>query len=768
MTAQPSNLLAVEFLKLMYPEGPWVLTAIRPDSKAIETKTFRPESETPLPSWLNRDWNIYCGVNRPMRDVDKKCEREDIKSLCYLHVDVDPRAGEDLESERARILALFTTNLPEGELPPTAVVFSGGGYQGYWKLEQEIPIDGDLAKAEDAKRYNQARELAFGGDNCHNIDRIMRLPGTINLPDERKRKKGRKPELATLVYWNADAVYPIEKFTKAPAAVPAAKGGKPASRQKIEISDNIPRIENLQAEIGDVYGVPARVLEIVAQGRAMDEVKTPDDSRSMWVFDCCCNLLRANVPTEIIFSVLTDPSWGISASIVEKGSGAERYALRQITRAQVEVDKDDRNFDTDATDKPVPTQRNIRVALIKEGVSLRYNVFSRRYEVFGMQGESILTRAVMNKLWLDIEKRYKFRPKKDFFIDVLMHTAYDNPYHPLRDEFDDLVWDGVDRLSTWLTVYLGAKDSELMRAQGEIFLTAQVRRVRDPGCKFDEMLVLEGPQGGEKSTVIEVLARRADWHIGDVPMLADAKVIAERLQGKSVGEVPELKNVTPKTMPQIKAFLSQASDTARLYHEPQAADLKRSCVFIGTTNNKNYLNDPSGNRRFLPVEVGKIDTDALRRDVNQLHAQAAHREAHGGSIRLPEHLWAAANVATEQRRVVDPWVDELRAVLGEIESGKVRYIDVWKVVNVPKERRNSETGKRLIECAEELGWHKKNLRFGGRNPEAALYKGDGKHLPTVALAYNKDGAVVARLDGEAAPKLALVRGDELQQRDEPF
>ena len=71
------------------------------------------------------------------------------------------------------------------------VVFSGGGYQAFWKLETPISINGDLGRAEDAKRYNQQLELLFGGDNCHNVDRIMRLPGTVNVPDERKRTKGR-------------------------------------------------------------------------------------------------------------------------------------------------------------------------------------------------------------------------------------------------------------------------------------------------------------------------------------------------------------------------------------------------------------------------------------------------------------------------------------------------------------------------------------------------------------------------------------------------
>jgi hypothetical protein len=93
-----------------------VLTAIRPDRKAIETKTFRPESEAALLSWLKRlngNHNLYWSTNPPMRDLSKKAEREDIKEVAYLHVDIDPHAGEDVEAEGARILALFNGKLPE-------------------------------------------------------------------------------------------------------------------------------------------------------------------------------------------------------------------------------------------------------------------------------------------------------------------------------------------------------------------------------------------------------------------------------------------------------------------------------------------------------------------------------------------------------------------------------------------------------------------------------------------------------------------------------
>lgn len=331
---KPDNEAAINFLKRWAPEGPWALTAIRPDRKAIDTKTFYPALEQELRRWLedyNGNRNIYFHVNPPLRDITKKAEREDIKEVAWLHVDIDPRAGENLKEERERALGLLTTKLPKGVPEPTVIVFSGGGYQGFWRLAEPIAVNGDLTLAEDAKRYNQQLEVLFGADNCHNIDRIMRLPGTVNIPDERKKKKGRVPELATLVSFRDELVYPISQFTPAPAVQMQGDGGF-SGGQTVKISGNIERLSDVNDL--DQWGVPDRVKIIIVQGRHPDEPKEGDNSRSAWVFDCVCQLVRCNVPDDVIFSVLTDPDFGISESVLEKGSNAEKYAVRQIERAK--------------------------------------------------------------------------------------------------------------------------------------------------------------------------------------------------------------------------------------------------------------------------------------------------------------------------------------------------------------------------------------------------------------------------------------------------
>src|SRR5205814_7166683 len=134
--------------------------------------------------------NLYWSVNPPNRELDKKARREDILEVRLLHVDIDPRAGEELAEERQRALALLTDRKPATVPEPSFIIDSGGGYQAFWLLTQPIPINGDMNRAEELKRYNQQLEIVFGGDSCSNIDRIMRLPYTVNIPDEKKRRKG--------------------------------------------------------------------------------------------------------------------------------------------------------------------------------------------------------------------------------------------------------------------------------------------------------------------------------------------------------------------------------------------------------------------------------------------------------------------------------------------------------------------------------------------------------------------------------------------------
>lgn len=323
---------AIDFLKQFRPGGPWTLTAIPVEGGKLNTVTFAGDAEDKVEAWLaanGEGHNIYFSVNPTREAVSKKASREDIARVEYLHVDVDPRAGEDLEAEQKRIMQKIRLFTPT----PTCVIFSGGGYQAFWRLEEPLVIDGDLQKAEDAKRYNMQLEMLLGGDNCHNIDRIMRLPGTMNRPNAKKKKKGRKEVMAELIHLDIKVSYPISQFTAAQSVQASASSGFSGGRSELAPkvdTGNIERIADLN-DLGD--DVPSWLKVLIAQGRDPDDPqKYP--SRSEALFAACCGMIRAGLSDETIFAIITDKDFGIAESVVQLGSRAETYALRQIERAK--------------------------------------------------------------------------------------------------------------------------------------------------------------------------------------------------------------------------------------------------------------------------------------------------------------------------------------------------------------------------------------------------------------------------------------------------
>lgn len=324
--------LSLDFLKQFRPGGPWTLTAVPVEGGKLDTATFEAKAAKKIEAWLKKygaKHNIYFSVNPTCTAVSKKASRSDIAAVEYLHVDVDPRAGEDLAIEQKRILK----KIRDFKQMPTCIIFSGGGYQVFWRLEEPILTGGDVQKAEDAKRYNMQLEMLLGGDNCHDISRIMRLPGTMNRPNAKKRKKGRVEVMAELTHFDNKISYPITEFTAAQQVqTPTSSGfsgGKSELKPKVNTA-NIPRVNDLD-ELGD--DVKGWVKVLINLGRDPDQPGR-FESRSETLFCVCCELVRAGIKDEVIYSIITDPDFQISKSVIELGSRAEAYALRQIERSK--------------------------------------------------------------------------------------------------------------------------------------------------------------------------------------------------------------------------------------------------------------------------------------------------------------------------------------------------------------------------------------------------------------------------------------------------
>jgi predicted P-loop ATPase len=201
-------------------------------------------------------------------------------------------------------------------------------------------------------------------------------------------------------------------------------------------------------------------------------------------------------------------------------------------------------------------------------------------------------------------------------------SAWENSFHPVREYLLGLQWDGKPRIGNLFVDYLGSPDNAYTREVGRLMMVAAVARVFEPGHKWDFAVILEGLQGRGKSTFIRTLGRR--WFAELEVDFHDGKEMVEKMQGAWIMEIPELSGFNRADVRSIKAFISRQTDKVRLAYERRAQDFPRQCIMIGSTNDKEYLKDDTGGRRFFPMPctVDMIDIARLRRNIDQLWAEA--------------------------------------------------------------------------------------------------------------------------------------------------
>lgn len=216
--------------------------------------------------------------------------------------------------------------------------------------------------------------------------------------------------------------------------------------------------------------------------------------------------------------------------------------------------------------------------------------------------------------------------KKDMLRDALTAYCHKHKAHPIKDFIEGQVWDGVPRLGTLLIDYLGAEDNEYVRGVTAMLVVAAIARIYEPGCKFDHMVVLTGPQGIGKSEFFRRLS--LGYHTDSLNFnKLKGKEGPETLCGKWIVELGEMVGFKKAEQEMIKAFISSCSDTYRTPYDKLATDHPRQCIIVGTTNEENgFLTDTTGNRRYLPIHCsgkGRFTPFDLSQDIlGQILAEA--------------------------------------------------------------------------------------------------------------------------------------------------
>lgn len=312
-----------------------------------------------------------------------------------------------------------------------------------------------------------------------------------------------------------------------------------------------------------------------------------------------------------------------------------------------------------------------------------------------------------------VQRAHCGKMRRETVEDAMEAEAARNRFHPVRDYLAGLVWDGVPRIDEWLHHAFGVEMNPYTRAAGAKFLIAAVRRVRNPGVKFDHAPVAQGAQGKGKSTTWAALFG-PEWFSDDLPDDLGDKDAAMALRGVWGLEMAELTQLLATEAEAVKAFLSRATDRYRPPYGRQVIDVPRQGVLVGTTNAQEWLRDATGNRRWWPFDCTACDPHWVRQHRDQLWAEAADREARGEPHWLDEEdARDEAQQMQDERMVEDPWAEKVRAYATGLLRVSASQV-LQNAIEMPLERQNRAAQMRVTAILTRMGWTKTKGERGNR------------------------------------------------------
>lgn len=374
------------------------------------------------------------------------------------------------------------------------------------------------------------------------------------------------------------------------------------------------------------------------------------------------------------------------------------------------------------SDKPHATQANVMRVLTGDERLQGVLAFNERKGApvylkpppWDSVGESGPDDTMMIIRWLDDEHGLAVSDRQ--VLPALKAVSRLHTFDPFSDRLNDLKWDEVERIPSFMHQYLGAADGPYEQQVALCWFNSGAQRTFEPGSPIDVVPIFEGKQGTGKSSALRILAMRPEWFADQAGSLTWDKEFGHSLLGIVIVEFSELAGMRGADVEKVKAALTRQYDHIRLPYGSKYAHFARRQIFAGTTNHSSgYLNDPTGARRFFPVETGGIDLEALKRDVEQLWAEAVHRYRNGQTSEFPKEgpAWEHVMQLREDRQDFGPWHDPIAAYIEDLEQVSVSEI-LEKCIDKPLGQQNQRDKNAVVRVLTRLGWERKRRRVGRR------------------------------------------------------
>ena len=426
---------------------------------------------------------------------------------------------------------------------------------------------------------------------------------------------------------------------------------------------------------------------------------------------------NAGLFDDIINEELPEPAadeFGFQGVVAVQPSPEAQAAVAAANSKTKAKGKPERSYavefpDMNRRDEPVANSvANVRVCLDHLGISTWYDEFRVNPVFEGISQRPMeMDDHALIEAWSRIQT-LGYYPTKGHVQDAVDAISRADKRHPIRDWLDGLKWDGKARLCDLFAGYAETAKTPYQRACGVLLLVAMVRRVRQPGAKFDHVVILKGPQCIGKSGFFQLLAGDA-YFTDSFSFALDDKQMIEQTGGMWLAEAAEMRGLKTKDIEHVKAMVTRTADRARKAWGRTTTSAPRQFVAVATTNNEGLYSDHTGGRRWDIVAVTGFNWDAIKRDRNQLFAEAAVLEKTYGPLVLPESVIAEAKIVQEQHRIEDPAHTALETLL-DGRTGFVALDELYAALGLTGGqthlRHNPRYAAVIKEVTGKLGWGK--------------------------------------------------------------